>query len=117
MGDALDAMSGFPAEAKQAGGEELYRVQRGLDAIDAAPMPDVGSGVYEIRISKAGGWFRVFYVAKLGDAIYVLHAFQKKTNKTPKADIEIGKRRYGLAEADSKPAASKAPKAGPQTKH
>ncbi|NHZ37138.1 hypothetical protein F0185_26580 [Massilia sp. CCM 8692] len=110
MGDAKDVMSGFPAEAKQAGGEELYRIQCGEDAVDAAPMGEVGSGAYEIRINKAGGWFRVFYVAKFGDAIYVLHAFQKKTNKTPKEDIDIGKRRYALAQADAKAAAAKAPK-------
>ncbi|PWF47753.1 type II toxin-antitoxin system RelE/ParE family toxin [Massilia glaciei] len=113
MGYTKDVMSAFPDEVKQVGGEELFRIQCGLDANDAAPMGDVGPGTYEIVISKAGGWFRIFYVAKFGDAVYVLHAFQKKTNATSKGDIDIGKRRYALAEADSKLAAAGAQKAAP----
>ncbi len=57
-------------------------------------MPDVGTGVIEIKIRSKAGAFRVFYVAKFEDAIYVIHAFQKKTQKTAKADIGKGRRRY-----------------------
>ena len=73
-----------------------------MDAADAAPMNEVGPGTYEIRISTGDGWYRVFYVAKFSSSIYVLHAFQKKTNATSQADINTGKRRYAAAEADAK---------------
>lgn len=58
-----------------------------------ANAPGRGPGVREIRI-RAGGAYRVFYVAKFEEVIYVLHAFQKKTQKTAKQDIEIGQQRY-----------------------
>jgi len=60
---------------------------------DFKPMPVIGKGVYEIRVSLHGAW-RLIYVAKFADAIYVLHAFQKKTQQTAKADVELAKRRY-----------------------
>lgn len=59
-------------------------------------MPDVGPGAYEIRVRDQAGTFRVIYVAKFDDAIYVLHAFQKKTPRTSRMDIEIARRRYRL---------------------
>lgn len=58
-------------------------------------MPAVGRGVREIRIHHRGQ-YRVVYVAKFEEAVYVLHAFQKKTQKTRKQDIEITKRRIRL---------------------
>jgi len=60
-------------------------------------MPSVGAGVYEIRIHVDDA-YRVFYVAKFEEAVYVLHAFQKKTQKTAKHDIEIGRQRYKTAQ-------------------
>lgn len=71
------------------------RVQYGLAPADFKPMPGVGAGAYEIRIRLGGAW-RMIYVAKLADAIYVLHAFQKKTRKTAKSDIDLAARRYTL---------------------
>lgn len=59
-------------------------------------MPDVGLGVYEIRVRDRAGAFRVIYVARFDEALYVLHAFQKKTPKTSRLDIELAKRRYRL---------------------
>lgn len=59
-------------------------------------MPDVGSGVHEIRVRERAGTFRVIYVARFDDAVYVLHAFQKKTSKTSRLDIEVARRRYRL---------------------
>ena len=56
-------------------------------------MPTVGAGVYELRI-RAGGAFRVFYVARFAEAIYVLHAFQKKSQQTARLDVELGAKRY-----------------------
>ena len=57
-------------------------------------MNTVGRGVREIRIRDAAGAFRVLYVAKFDDAVYVLHCFQKKTQKTSKADLNLAARRY-----------------------
>lgn len=74
-------------------GFELYAVQLGLEPSDWKPMPIVGSGVREIRIHILGEW-RVIYVAKLHEVIYVLHSFQKKTRKTGNRDIELARQRY-----------------------
>jgi phage-related protein len=71
-------------------------VQAGREPEDYKPVPSVGQGVYELRIRDEGGAFRVMYVAKFAYAIYVLHAFQKKTRKTEKADIDLASRRYKL---------------------
>lgn len=71
-------------------------VQAGRQASDLKPLPDVGAGVYEIRVRDQMMAFRVIYVAKFEDGVYVLHAFQKKTRKTSRLDIELAKRRYRL---------------------
>ena len=83
----------FPAEARRQVGYELYTTQRGLDPSDWKPMPSIGSGVKEIRIHVLGEW-RVIYVAKFADAVYVLHAFQKRSRKTRREDIELARWRY-----------------------
>ncbi|CAM3633026.1 Toxin RelE [Halomonas casei] len=57
-------------------------------------MATVGQGMREIRIRDASGAFRVIYVAKLAEAVYVLHCFQKKTQKTSKADLDLAEARY-----------------------
>jgi phage-related protein len=74
----------FPANARRDAGFELHRVQQGLDPDDWKPMPTIGPGVREIRI-HTDLEHRVFYVATFADAVYVLHAFEKRTRKTPKA--------------------------------
>jgi phage-related protein len=94
-GSALDDLRGFPAVARRAAGYQLDRVQRGLDPDDWKPMSTtVGKCAREIRIRDASGIFRVVYIATLGEAVYVLHCFQKKTEKTAKADIDLAERRY-----------------------
>ena len=92
VGPSLDDLRNFPEEARRAAGFELRAVQNGFDPRDWKAMPSVGSGVREIRIHVLGEW-RIIYVAKLGDAIYVLHAFQKKSQKTHKNDIELARKR------------------------
>jgi phage-related protein len=72
----------------------LDKVQRGQLPDDFKPMPSIGKGVEEIRIWDDAGTFRVIYTARLADAVYVLHAFQKKTQTTSKRDIEIAKKRF-----------------------
>jgi len=64
--------------------------------VDFKPLPDVGPGAHEIRVRDAARAFRVIFVAKFKDSVYVLHAFQKKTRKTSRMDIELAKRRYRM---------------------
>jgi phage-related protein len=89
-GRSLEVLCAFPAVAKREAGYQLDRVQRGLEPTDWKPMPSIGSGVREIRIMHEEQ-YRVIYVAKFADAVYVLHAFQKKTQKTRKQDIDTAK--------------------------
>ncbi len=89
-GRSLEVIRSFPAAAKRETGYQLDRVQHELEPTDWKPMPAIGSGVREIRIMHEGQ-YRVIYVTKFADAIYVLHAFQKKTQKTRKHDIEAAK--------------------------
>ena len=93
-GSALDDLRAFPAAARREAGYQLDRVQRGREPDDWKPMNAVGRGVREIRIRDATGAFRVLYVAKFDDAVYVLHCFQKKTQKTSKADLSLATQRY-----------------------
>jgi phage-related protein len=93
-GDSLDCLREFPTDARREAGFQLDRVQRGLEPLDWKPMPTVGSGVREIRICDDSGAFRVLYVAKLADAVYVLHCFQKKTQATARRDLDLAARRY-----------------------
>jgi phage-related protein len=93
VGSSRDDLRAFPAEARRAAGFELGFVQRGLEPSDWKPMREVGAGVREIRIHVLGEW-RVLYVAKFAKAVFVLHAFQKKTQKTRKEDIALARDRY-----------------------
>ena len=81
VGTSLENLRDFPAEARRQAGFELYAVQRGLEPTDWKPMNAIGTGTREIRIHVLGEW-RVLYVAKFADAVYVLHTFQKKSRKT-----------------------------------
>lgn len=92
-GTSLDDLKAFPVDAKREAGFQLDRVQHDLEPLDWKPMKTVGAGVREIRIRCADGAYRVIYTAKVGNAVYVLHAFQKKTQRTPHRDIELAKRR------------------------
>lgn len=93
-GSALEDLRAFPDVARRDAGYQLDKVQHGLDPSDWKPMEDIGPGVREIRIRDVSGAFRVVYVAKFADAIYVLHCFQKKTQRTSKADIDLAASRY-----------------------
>ena len=94
LGDSLKCLRDFPADARQDAGWQLEILQRGKQPSDFKPMPDIGKGVEEIRVWDDAGTFRVIYTARLADAVYVLHAFQKKTQTTAKRDIEIAKARF-----------------------
>ena len=93
VGASREDLRSFPAEARRAAGFELSFVQQGLTPTDWKPMKEVGSGAMEIRIHVLGEW-RVIYVAKLTAAVYVLYAFEKKTRRTRRDDIELARKRY-----------------------
>jgi phage-related protein len=93
-GSSLDDLRAFPSTARRNAGHQLDRLQNGYDPDDWKSVSAVGAGVKEIRVRDATGAFRVIYVAKFADAIYVLHCFQKKTQQTRKADLDLAKQRY-----------------------
>jgi len=93
VGSSQEDLRNFPAKARRAAGYEMNFVRQGLMPSDWKPMKEVGPGAMEIRIHVLGEW-RVISVAKFADAVYVLHGFQKKTQKTRQEDIELARKRY-----------------------
>ena len=94
QGSSLDDLRDFPLTARRDAGYQLNQVQNGEEPDDWKPMNTIGHGVKEIRIRDAAGAFRVIYIAKFADAVYVLHCFQKKTQKTSKKDLNLAAKRY-----------------------
>ena len=93
LGSSRSDVRAFPEEARSTAGFQLRRIQQGLDANDWKPIPTVGPGVREIRIHIEGE-HRVFYAASFPEAVYVLHAFEKKTRRTAAQDLELGRKRF-----------------------
>lgn len=89
LGDSLEQLRDFPETARKEAGVQLHKVQQGIEPSDWKPMTNVGQGVREIRIRDEAGIFRVLYIAKIEDTVYVLHAFQKKTQQTAKRDLDL----------------------------
>ena len=96
-------LDNFPASARREAGHELYLLQEGQEPSDWKPMKSVGLGVAEIRIHDEAGAFRVIYVAKFAEAVYVLHCFEKKSQKTRAADIAVAASRYRSVLATRRP--------------
>lgn len=94
LGDSLQKIREFSSSVRQNAGYQLDKVQRGLQPDDFKPIPSIGKGVEEIRVWDTSGTYRVIYTARLANIVYVLHCFQKKTQSTPKKDIELAKKRY-----------------------
>lgn len=93
-GGSLSDLRDFPQTAMREAGHQLDKVQHGLTPDDCKPMPTIGAGVMELRIWDEAGTFRVVYVAKFEDAVYVLHCFKKKTQQTSQLDIELARKRF-----------------------
>jgi phage-related protein len=100
LGDSLKRLRAFPQGVRYDVGYQIWRVQLGEPAEDFRPMPTIGPGVEEIRVRDVTGTYRVIYTARLADAVYVLHVFQKKTRATSSADIELATRRFKLLVRD-----------------
>lgn len=94
LADTLKVVREFPHDARQDVGHQLSLVQQGIEPDDFKSLSLIGAGVQELRIWCEQGTFRVVYLARLPEAVYVLHAFQKKTQTTSKSDIELAARRY-----------------------
>lgn len=94
LGHSLEAVRSFPEVARRDLGFQIDRLQRGFDPGDWKPMTSVGPGVREIRVRDGSGAFRVIYTATLADAVYVLHAFQKKSQATSKLDLALATARF-----------------------
>lgn len=94
IGSSYQDILAFPLPARKEVGFQLGKVQAGLEPDDWKPFDDVGAGVKEIRVLDTSGTYRIMYIAKFEEAIYVLHCFQKKTRATSKHDKEIATIRY-----------------------
>ena len=94
VGTSYDDLLAFPDDPRREAGFQLGKVQAGLEPLDWKPFDEVGTGTKEIRIKDASGIYRVIYVAKFEEAVYVLHCFPKKTQATSKQDKTIAEARY-----------------------
>ncbi|WP_122152561.1 type II toxin-antitoxin system RelE/ParE family toxin [Paraburkholderia sp.] len=94
LGDSLKCLREFPEDARHDVGYQLDKVQRGHQPDDFKPMPSIGRGVEELRVWDESGTYRVVYTARVAEAVYVLHAFQKKTQATSQRDVDVAKARY-----------------------
>src|SRR3989338_9489661 len=94
LGSSLSVLRDFPLSARREAGYQIDKVQHGEEPDDWKPMKTIGVGVQEIRIQDEAGAFRVVYIAKLKNAVYVLHCFQKKTQRTSTQDIALASKRY-----------------------
>ena len=93
LGDSLKCIRDFPEDVRHDAGFQLEKVQRGEQPDDFKAMPSIGAGVEEVRVADESGAYRVIYVARWADAVYVLHAFQKKTRATSRQDVEMARKR------------------------
>ena len=94
VGASREDLRDLPESVQETAGFQLFKVQQGKEPDDWKPMVSIGSGVQEIRVRDDTGTYRVFYVAKFQEAVYVLHVFKKRSQKTARPDIELGKSRY-----------------------
>ena len=98
-GDSLNVISGFPAGVKQNLGHQLRLLQRGEKPTDYRPVTSIGSGVFELRDADERVWYRVLYLSRINDVIYVLHCFEKKSRALPRNDAEVAKQRLKRVKA------------------
>lgn len=98
IGASFEDLRDFPPEARRTAGYELRRIQRGSMPTDWKPMPSVGPGVNEIRIHTHVE-HRVMYVAKFEEAVYVLHAFEKRSRQTRDTDLTLARESLKQVEA------------------
>ena len=94
VGSSRDDLRELPEDARETAGYQLFKVQQGKEPDDWKPTSMVGTGVREIRVWEESGTYRILYVARFEEALYVLHVFEKRSQKTPQRDIQLAKERY-----------------------
>jgi len=94
VGSSFDDLRCFPPIVRKDAGYQLHRLQSGLEAADWKSMPEIGRGVEELRLRCASGIYRIIYLSRIGDAVFVLHCFSKKTQRTAEHDKQIARVRY-----------------------
>jgi len=94
MGGSKEDLKAFPEDARREVGYQLEHVQEGVDPDDWKPMSIVGTGVREIRVRESSGAFRCIYLATRPEGVYILHCFQKKTQKTSRQDLDLAQTRF-----------------------
>jgi phage-related protein len=92
-GDSLEVIRGFPGPVRQDLGAELRRLQTGDRPLNSRPMPSIAARVYELKEQDERAWYRVIYLAKIGNRLHVLHCFEKKSAKTGKNDLAVARER------------------------
>lgn len=96
-GSVREQLRSWPTTARRTVGRQLNKVQKGEAPGHFREMPSIGLGVKEIKVVSDGDQYRLIYVAKFVEAVYVLHAItRKKTEKTRKKDLDIAKSRYRI---------------------
>lgn len=98
-GDSREVLSAFPEGVKQNLGFELWRLQQGIKPGDYRPLPSIGTGVFELRDQDERAWYRVVYLSRINDVIYVLHCFEKKSREMPRKEFEKAKQRLKAVRA------------------
>lgn len=94
MGSSLEDLRAFPEQIRKDAGFQLHRIQAGLEAVDWKPMAEIGKGVAEVRLRDRSGNYRVIYLSRTEDAVYILHCFNKKCQRTRQQDKTIASARY-----------------------
>ena len=94
-GSSLRDLRGFPKDVRHDMGYQIDRLQRGLDPDDWRAIPTVGPGVRELRVHRSDNEYRCIYITTIGDAVYILHVFVKKSRTTPNKDLNIARNRLG----------------------
>ena len=94
VGSSREDLRELPESVRETAGQQVFKVQQGKEPDDWKPMPTVGAGVQEIRVWDESGTYRMLYVAKFEEAVYLLHVFEKRSQKTAKGDIQLAKSRY-----------------------
>jgi phage-related protein len=98
-GDSREVLQAFPEDVRQNLGFQLWQLQQGQRPSDYRPLPSVGTGVFELRDQDERAWYRVIYLSRINDVIYVLHCFEKKGRAMPRRDFERAKQRLKAVKA------------------
>jgi phage-related protein len=98
-GDSREVLQSFPDGVRQNLGFHLWQLQQGERPADYRPLPSIGTGVFELRDQDERAWYRVVYLSRINDVIYVLHCFEKKSREMSRRDFETAKRRLKAVKA------------------